>query len=60
MHVSYLLKVVKYQDEIYTCIMDRHERIITVTPKCIVCIHIVFMIDITKEVNTIMVHIFLY
>lgn len=60
MHVSYLLKVVKYQDEIYKCIMDRHERIITVTPKCIVCIHIVFMIDITKEVNTIVVHMFLY
>lgn len=60
MHVSYLLKVVKYQDEIYTCIMDRHERIITVTPKCIVCIHIVFMIDITREVNTIVVHMFLY
>lgn len=58
MRVSYLLKVVKYQDEIY--IMDRHERIITVTLKCIVCIHIVFMIDITREVNTIMVHIFLY
>lgn len=58
MRVSYLLKVVKYQDEIY--IMDRHERIITVTPKCIVCIHIVFMIGITREVNTLMVHIFLY
>lgn len=58
MRVSYLLKVVKYQDEIY--IMDRHERIITVTPKCIVCIHSVFMIDITREVNTIVVHMFLY
>lgn len=40
--------------------MDMHERIITVTPKRIVCSCIVFMIDITREVNTIVVHIFLY
>lgn len=40
--------------------MDRYERIIIVIFKCIVCIYIVFMIDIIKEVNIIVVYMFLY
>lgn len=37
-----------------------YERIIIVIFKCIVCSCIVFMIDIIREVNIIVVYIFLY